>query len=122
MPVSKTIEKFLPSYVETAAESWRNLYFTNSGMSRLGHCCGFFRGLLAAGKPEIAEWLAGDLDCSLTNLNEFGGETPLDEKNAGPDITVPAYRVILYDDGTFGGFSLLWHRFVSNHDRLARAQ
>lgn len=113
----KSLAGFDARYVSSIAERWKSLHFEASGLARLCHCGGFFRGLIAAGKEDVAEALTVDLDRSLTGLNEFGGKVKIAEE-APSNCTVPAYRVVLSDDGTFGGFSLLWFRFVSSQDLM----
>lgn len=111
--MTDALKKFLCSYPETIADNYSNLHFERNGLSRLAHCDGFFRGLLATGKADVAEAFADDLDRNLTNLNDYGGMTHIGEKDAPLDCLVPAYRISLGDDGTFGGFTLLWHRLIT---------
>jgi hypothetical protein len=115
-----SLKKFFADHVDVLAAQWPSLRFAGTGQQRLGHCAGFFRGLCAAGKADLATYMAADLDRHLTNLNDYGGMTPVIEKSVPPDLEVPAYRVMLHDDGTFGGFGLAWYRYVSNESLLRK--
>lgn len=107
------LEKLLRSDYTIQHEMWRNLHFTDRGIARLQHTIGFFKGLQMCGKEELATELAESLCDWLTRLNGYGGEVELeaDAEYPGPGIVkAPAYRVHLSDDGTFGGWSVLWYR------------
>lgn len=92
-------------------EQWGNLHFTDRGASRLHHMAGFILGAKACGKDDVAEGLAADLCQQLDWLNRYGGDAEFAMEDGGT-LTCPAYRVILSDDGTFGGFGVLWHSVV----------
>lgn len=122
------------------------LYFEPSGSARLAHIAGFLYGLtiqgkmtpmeqiaaVAAGSPsphDLALSLAVDLDEKLTYLANYGGEQeivvegdPDDPDYPTQTITVPRYKVVLYDDGTFGGFGILWHRPYTTEQVQAKAR
>lgn len=95
------------SYVSGLPEKWRNLHFSQSGHARLAHIVGFLEGLKACDKADLAESLAKDLCDHLSRLNDYGGKTEVDERE------YPRYRVVLHDDGTFGGFSIGWCHIVT---------
>jgi len=109
---------------------WPTLFFEPSGAARLANIAGWLTGLSMGGQTQHAEKLANDICAKLDYLNGFGG-------NIGPETVVdglpdylrqipewraawlevmelrpaklPAYRVVLSDDGTFGGFRLAWY-------------
>ena len=88
----------------------RQLYFSEGGLARLASIEGWLTGLHDAGKVEEAEKLAEDLDKNLNRLTQ--GEEVEFEVN-GDNISVPARKCILHDDGTKHGFSLLWLQAVN---------
>lgn len=88
----------------------RSLYFSECGLARLAHIEGWLTGLHDAGKIEEAEKLAEDLDQNLNRLTH--GEEVEFEVN-GDNISVPARKCILHDDGTKHGFSLLWMQVIN---------
>ena len=112
------------------------LSFAESGAARLANIAGFLKGLcmvtemspleaLAATGSEavslrdLALHLAVSLDDKLSYLANYGGEQEFEVEAAGEGreaqvVKVPAYRVVLYDDGTFGGFGILWNQPYSN--------
>ena len=88
----------------------RQLYFSEGGLARLASIEGWLTGLHDAGKVEEAEKLAEDLDQNLNRLTQ--GEEVEFEVN-GDNISVPARKCILHDDGTKHGFSLLWLQVIN---------
>ena len=111
------------------------LSFDESGAARLANIAGFLRGLTfleGTGSPmeqlaatvgpsgsELALHLAVSLDDKLSYLANYGGEREFEVEAAGEGreaqvVKVPSYKVLLYDDGTFGGFGILWNRPYSN--------
>ena len=117
------------------------LYFDATGKTRLAHIAGFIQGLVTAGgrmgpleqlavtgsrelesPRELALSLAKSIDDKLFYLAQYGGkmEIPVDE---GKQVVwVPQYRVILYDDGCFGSFGVLWHRAITHDQWFAEAR
>jgi hypothetical protein len=93
-------------HVSGLPQKWRNLHFSQSGNARLAHIVGFMEGLKACDKADLAEALAKDLCDHLVYLDNYGGVTEID------DHRYANYRVILHDDGMFGGFSIGWCRLV----------
>lgn len=117
----KSLEKFLGSYIHVSVnKEWNNLHFTDSGLGRLAHTAGWFRGLVQCGKRAEAGALAHDLDGMLTHLSGYGGFIEL--KEGINTLKFPTYRIILGDDGTFGGWSLVWCRYFNNETVLAGAE
>lgn len=116
----KSLDKFLRSYPGNIREEWGNLYFTESGNARLAHTSGWFRALVQLGKKEEALLLAHDLDGILSHLNTFGGA--IEVQKGINDIKFPKFRVVLSDDGTFGGWGILWHQYLSHEDWLKKAE
>lgn len=104
-------------------DRWRNLHFEPSGISRMACTVGTLFGwrylgpsaplerLATAGRsPDsfgLAEALAWELWQALERMNTHGGEmdTPVDEGRGR--VSVPYYRTVLTDDGTYGNFSFL---------------
>lgn len=113
---SEALGKLLKSDYCIQQEMWSNIHFTDRGMARLQHTIGFLKGLTMCDKTDLAEELATDLCDKLTWLNGYGGidECPPDSER--PDagmVKMPTYRVVLCDDGTFGGFGVLWYRRIA---------
>ena len=112
-PVASSLSRFNRSYCHLS-EQWRNIEFTDCGARRLEHTAGFAIGLNAAGNPELAERVASELCQQLDFLNGYGGQIELhDIKDAETPLTRPAYRILLGDDGTFGGWCIQWFRIVT---------
>jgi len=108
------------------------LSFEESGAARLANIAGFLKGLCtvaelsplealaatgseAVGPRELALHLAVSLDEKLSYLASYGGEREFEVEAAAEGreaqvVKAPGYKVVLYDDGTFGGFGILWHR------------
>jgi len=97
-------------------------------LARFGQIAGWLTGLTHAGKGDLAAKLADDFDaalrytlapCESEDIEVFSQYSG----NAVGTLTgVPRCRVMLYDDGTFGGFGVCWYRRVSNAERLAVAR
>jgi hypothetical protein len=106
------------AYQGALGDLYRGLVFTDSGKARLSHIAGFLEGLSLAGKQELAEKMTLELDGHLHHLSQYGGdiEAPVDDGEYGAVAKYGAYRVVLGDDGTFGGFSLMWYRAISPKD------
>ena len=125
----------------TFESRWPNLFFEPSGMSRLASIAGWLTGLEHAGQSAFAEVAAVDICDELTRLNNYGGSVSPDTVLSGlPSYlvrgheeewkaeverrpgSVPQFRVVLADDGTFGGFSLLWYRALTYTEVAAKQQ
>ena len=102
---------------------FQNLHWIPSGEQRLAMTAGWIVGLHQCGKSELALELASDLISTLRYLNGYGGQrdvTPDDicSKNSIENgqgerkLEMPAWRVVLGDDGTMNGFRLAWYRYV----------
>jgi hypothetical protein len=85
-----------------------------AGSMRLAATIGWLIGLRMAGREELAESLATDLDAKLQQLSEWGGDVYLDE---GETRRVPRNKIVLADDGLWGCFSVLWYRAI-RHDQF----
>lgn len=112
------LEKLLGSDYTIQHEMWSNIHWTDRGIARLQHTIGFLKGLSMCGKEELAAELAESLCSNLAWLNDYGGIVEIDMAEEGRGygggiLKTPAYRVVLSDDGTFGGFGVLWYRYVS---------
>jgi hypothetical protein len=124
----------------------KGLVFEPSGAARMANIAGFLRGLEMAGASmgvmeqlvaagsgtlsspqELALHLAESLNNKLTYLGDYGGTREFEVEEATEDreatvIKVPAHKVLLYDDGTFGGFGILWHRPYTTDQVQAKAR
>ena len=96
-----------------ASSLWPGLYFTRSGAGRLMNIAGYIVGLHQSGKEELATKLAESLDANLTRLGRYGGTREFETPRPGK-VSFPEWRVFLGDDGTFGGFTVSWHRVYSS--------
>lgn len=102
--VKKAVHGFLNGMVE---DRWREngkvgrgLCFQPGGLLRLGSILGGIDSLGAA-HLDLAQAMATDILRKLDGLSTYGGEI---------DTGVPANLISLADDGTYGGFTLLWYR------------
>ena len=93
---------------------WPGLYFTRSGEGRLMNIAGYIVGLHQSGKEELATKLAESLDAKLMYLGRYGGTREFETPGTPCTATFRKYRVFLGDDGTFGGFTVSWHRVYSS--------
>ena len=98
------------AYVDGFDGGWPNLHFTDSGKQRLAHIVGVANGFELLANEAGAHKLMDDLGQQLDYLNDFGGE--VEEEVEGDTIKYPKFRVILGDDGTFGGFGIAWYQAV----------
>jgi len=99
---------------EGYVEPFSNLYFNQGGLGRLNATCGFLDCLhRLAGEDEAAR-LAESLFDKFQYLDTYGGTKVITDRpdDRGYLQEAPRYRVALGDDGTFGGFSLLWSRLI----------
>ena len=92
---------------------WPGLYFTRSGEGRLMNIAGYIVGLYQSGKEELANKLAESLDAKLMYLGSYGGKREFETTGTPSKVSFPEWRVFLGDDGTFGGFTVLWYRVYS---------
>jgi len=102
------------------------LHLDPSGLARFSQIAGWLAGL-DAGRSDLAAKLADDFDktvkyaCSGTAAV---GEEVVDAHTGKAEglVMVPPRKVVLYDDGTFGGFGVLWYRRVMNAERVEKAR
>ena len=97
-------------------------------LARFGQIAGWLTGLSHAGKGELAAKLADDFEaalrytlapCESEDIEVFSQYSG----NAVGTLTgVSRCRVMLYDDGTFGGFRVCWYRRITNAERLSVAR
>ena len=114
------------------------LHFEPSGAARMTGIAGFIYGLTIQGEMnpldqlasvansvksprDLALHLAVSIDEKLRYLAEYGGQREIEVEaaegeRAAQTVEVPAYKVVLYDDGTFGGFGVLWHKPCTTED------
>lgn len=113
----KNIEKIGYSYLSRGLERWKNyLYFSDSGKERFAHTVGYIQGVHQSGNIEFAEALSysfiRSLDCLVGSV-ENPVSTNISFANDPKEYQVIPRKCILWDDGTFGGFSLAWYNVVS---------
>ena len=94
-----------------ANNRWPNVYFTESGMARLGAIAGWLMGLAHGEKKELAINLAHDLDKRIkyASATRMVDVTPADSEDTKE---LPTRKIVLADDGTFNGFSVLFYALV----------
>lgn len=93
------------TYIARAVSKYkRRLYFTETGLARLASIEGYLAALADTGH-ELSYMMATDFYAKLDRLAES-----CDAKFVigSSEITVPSSKVVLSDDGTKHGFSLLW--------------
>jgi hypothetical protein len=98
--------------VGSLTSQYRNIVFTAEAEGRLMQIAGWLMGLTHAGKRELAEKVAEDINAQLEYLNGYGGDLEATFEDGSPLIKVTRYMVQLGDDGTFGGFTVGWFRAV----------
>lgn len=104
------------------------LHLSGSALGRFGQVAGWLTGLAHAGKADLAARLADDFDRTLRGALRGCEDTDMNvhrhNKDDAPDgsIRAPRMKLVLTDDGTFGGFGLAWYRAVSNVERIKRAR
>lgn len=121
--------KLAYGYVSDSAVKHRYgyaLHITPNALGRFGQVAGWLTGLTHAGKADLAGKLAEDFDRALKGAlrNCIIADMPVvtdhrDEVEG--TVRVPHTKVVLSDDGTFGGFGLSWHRAIGNRDFIKRA-
>lgn len=107
------------------------VYFLDGGKARLGVILGYIVGLVHAGQQDFAEKLAKDIDDNLKALShkhndfEIVVEEETDGEKVTRTVTVPNQKCVVGDDGTWGGFGLMWYRVLRPdvyEERLAEHQ
>jgi len=114
MPTTTKPDKAIFQFPLTAGyvncdEQLRNICFSQMGRSRFYAVLGYIDGLRDAGKAEFAEAMLQDFSDRLKYLDNYGGEKEV-SLGAGIEKAVPAYKIMLHDDGTRHGFSIGWFR------------
>jgi len=105
------------------------LHLSGNALGRFGQIAGWLTGLAHAGKADLAEKLADDFDASLKGALRGCTDEDMEVRNDGLSgetvdgtVRAPRMKLVLTDDGTFGGFGLAWYRAISNFDRMKRAR
>ena len=93
------------------------LHLSPNGLARVGQIAGWITGLRHAGQPEMADKLAEDFDRVLKQACASGEsvDVPVVGSYSGEpegSVRVPRMKVVVGDDGTFGGFTLAWYGLV----------
>lgn len=89
---------------------YRHIVFTVEGEARVMQIAGWLMGLTHAGRRDLAEKVAEDINAQFAYLNEYGGMVESEFEDGSPVPNVPRYIVQLGDDGSFGGFTVNWYR------------
>ena len=89
---------------------YKRLVFTPEGEARVMQIAGWLMGLTHAGRRDLAEKMAEDINAQFAYLNEYGGMMETEFEDGSPVPNVPRYMVSIGDDGTFGGFTVAWYR------------
>lgn len=79
---------------------YRNIYFSDQAKLRLAHTVGVIQGI-STRDAEFAKKMADSLHKYLLDMHAAP------KIDYGPSVSVPSYRYLLEDDGTFGGFSFV---------------
>jgi hypothetical protein len=105
------------------------LHLQGSALGRFGQIAGWLTGLAHAGKADLAAKLAEDFDASLKGALAGCACEDMEVRRDGfssdegeGTVRAPRMKLVLTDDGTFGGFGLAWYRAISNFDRLKLAR
>ena len=105
----------------------RGLTLHASALARFGQIAGWLAGLDHAGGRDIANTFADDFDrvlkYTLAGCEEV--DTPVLAPADGEVLgTMRAFsrKCVLGDDGTFGGFSVMWYQRVTAYDRITKAR
>jgi len=117
--------KFCTTYAfrsERTVSRFKNLYFFDSGASRLSNIAGWLQGMAHVSEEgrTFSKKAALAFLKTLDYLNSYGGD--MEVNTAGGVVTVPRYRVTLNDDGILNSFSILWYRAITNKQRHEKAQ
>ena len=117
----------------------QHLVFDDGGKARLACIAGWLTGLAHAGSMkglpldelaacgtpslvELAGKLALDLDGQLTLLGTWGGELEISVDGGQQTVKVPNGKVVLGDDGTFNGFTLMYYGPYTTEQIQAKAR
>lgn len=106
------------------------LHLSGSALGRFGHIAGWLTGLAHAGKAEFAARAAEDFDATLFNAlagcedvdMEVRNDTLTSGETVDGTVRAPRMKLVLTDDGTFGGLHRAYYRAISNFDRLKLAR
>ena len=98
--------------VGNVTEKYPFIVFTQGAEARVMQIAGWMSGLVHAGKRELAEAAAKDLNARFEYLNGYGGDVEASFEDGSPVLKIPRYMVQLGDDATFGGFTVAWFRAV----------
>jgi len=114
-------ERFVYGYASDYALNSRYGYalvFTPGSIARLAAIAGWLTGLKHGGKRDLAEALATDLDTALTRLASYGRREEFEvidgtRASVVGRVTARRMKVVLGDDGTFGGFTIAWYSAIT---------
>lgn len=106
-------------HMNTLVRHYKNkgVLFSEAGKMRLANIAGHLVGLYHGEQKDMAIKMAESIDGNLNRLcyNSRNVELAIAESTSMINTVVeaPAAKVILHDDGTFGGFSVGWYRPVA---------
>jgi len=96
------------------------LTMEQSAIAKYCAIAGWLTALSQTEHRPLALALAKSLHDSMQRLADYGSYlavdrhgNAVDEGSAEHVTNVQTYRIVLHDDGTFGGFGLCWYRYVS---------
>jgi len=106
------------------------LHLHGNALGRFGQIAGWIVGLAHAGKAEFAAKAAEDFDATLFNAlagcedvdMEVRNDTLTRGESVEGTVRAPRMKLVLTDDGTFGGFLLAYYYAISNFKRLTLAR
>lgn len=104
------IERATYGYMESLKSEFTNLIFDDRGFARLASIAGFITGLSCnEATKELAAKLAFEILETLDRLNKWGQqhEPIMDGRRR-----IDPVKVLIGDDGTFNGFSILWFNYL----------
>lgn len=123
-------ERFVYGYASEYTLNSRYGYaivFTPGAVARFASIAGWLTGLKHGGKRDLAEALATDLDAALARLASYGRREEFEvidgtRASVVGRVTVPRMKVVLGDDGTFGGFTIAWYSAITLGQIAKRAR
>ena len=123
---NETIEMFFDcsyGYLNNLVRHYKDngVLFTEQGKMRLAHIVGHIAGLFHGNQKDMAIAMAESIDSQLGRIAYNGRQLELPLTLLDPDadpadtviVKAPSAKVILGDDGTFGGFSVGWYRAIA---------
>jgi hypothetical protein len=116
-PAMQTIERAIYGYMGTLNSDYPNLVFDERGLARLASIYGWITGLKASEQHnDLGNRAAEEIVATFDRLNKWGAhhEPIFDPPRPGcaRGRRIETVKVVIGDDGTFHGFSLLWFSYL----------